>query len=318
MLNNQQDFSTRTNNHMDRLHAMRLYTRIVELGSFTAAADDLGLPRATVTHTIKALEARLGVQLLQRTTRRVRVTSEGKTYYGHCLRLLADVEEVETNFREAASVPKGRLRVDLSAALARLLVIPALPEFLARFPQIELELGTGDRFVDLLREGVDCALRVGDPGDTGMVGRRIAVLRQITVASADYVRRHGRPKVLADLQDGHFAVHWASPTTRRPEPLEFVVGRRRREIHLPGRITVNGADAYLACCRAGLGIAQFSHYRIADELADGRMCELLPDTLPPALPMTVLYPPQRQMPARLRVFIDWLVERAAVQFGQAR
>ncbi|NUO71527.1 MAG: LysR family transcriptional regulator [Frateuria sp.] len=303
---------------MDRLHAMRLYARIVELGSFTAAADDLGLPRATVTHAIKALERRLGAQLLQRTTRRVRVTGEGRTYYSHCTRLLADVDEVEANFREAAIVPRGRLRVDMSAALARLLVIPALPEFLARFPQIELDLGTGDRFVDLVREGVDCALRVGDPGDTGMVGRRIAMLPQITVASAGYVRRHGRPKTLADLRSGHHAVHWASPTTRRPEPLEFVVGRRRRELHLPGRITVNGADAYLACCRAGMGIAQFSHYRIAEELADGRMCELLPETRPSALPMTVLYPPQRQMPARLRVFIDWLAERAASQFGPLR
>ena len=303
---------------MDRLHAMRLYTRIVELGSFTAAADDLDLPRATVTHTIKRLEARLGAQLLQRTTRRVRVTREGETYYGHCVRLLADVEEVEADFREAAIQPAGRLRVDLSAALARLLVIPALPEFCARFPKIELDLGTGDRFVDLVREGVDCALRVGNPGDTGMVGRRIAVLPQITVASADYVRRHGKPKTLADLSSGHYAVNWASPTTRRPEPLEFMVGRRRRELHLPGRITVNGADAYLACCRAGLGIAQFSHYRVADELAAGRMCALLADTPPPSLPMTVLYPPQKQMPARLRVFIDWLVERAAAQFGRPR
>ncbi|MCX7512587.1 LysR family transcriptional regulator [Frateuria hangzhouensis] len=303
---------------MDRLHAMRLYTRIVELASFTAAADDLALPRATVTHTIKALEARLGAQLLQRTTRRVRVTCEGKTYYQHCLRLLADVDEVEANFREAAIVPRGRLRVDISATLARLLVIPALPEFLARFPQIELDLGTGDRFVDLVREGVDCALRVGDPGDSGLAGRRIATLPQLTLASADYVRRHGRPKTLADLQQGHYAVHWASPTTRRPEPLEFVVGRQRRELQLPGRITVNGADAYLACCRAGLGIAQFSHYRIAEELADGRMCELLPDTRPPALPMTVLYPPQRQMPARLRVFIGWLVELAATRFAPSR
>jgi LysR family transcriptional regulator, regulator for bpeEF and oprC len=303
---------------MDRLHAMRLYTRIVELGSFTAAADDLDLPRATVTHTIKALEARLGAQLLQRTTRRVRVTGEGQTYYRHCLRLLADLDEVEANFRAAAIEPKGRLRVDLSAALARLLVIPALPQFCARYPQIDLELGTGDRFVDLLREGVDCALRVGEPGDTGMVGRRIAVLPQITVASAAYLRRHGTPTSLAELQAGHYAVHWASPTTRRPEPLEFMLGRRRREVQLPGRITVNGADAYLACCRAGLGIAQFSHYRIADELAKGRMHELLPDTPPPALPMTVLYPPQKQMPARLRVFIDWLVEQAALKFGPLR
>jgi LysR family transcriptional regulator, regulator for bpeEF and oprC len=298
---------------MDRLEAMRLYTRIVELGSFTAAADDLSLPRATVTHAIKRLETRLGAQLLQRTTRRVSTTRDGEVYYGHCVRLLADMDEVETDFREAAVQPKGRLRIDLSAALARLLVIPALPAFCARFPQIELDIGTGDRFVDLVREGVDCAVRVGEPGDIGMVGRRVATLRQITVASADYLRRHGRPDSLAALHDGHLAVNWASPTTRRAEPLEFMVGRRRRQVNLPGRITVSGADAYLGCCKAGLGIAQFSRYRIEQELASGAMCELLPTTPPPSLPMTVLYPPQRQMPARLRVFVDWLVELTADQ-----
>jgi LysR family transcriptional regulator for bpeEF and oprC len=298
---------------MDRLEAMRLYTRIVELGSFTAAADDLNLPRATVTHAIKRLEVRLGAQLLQRTTRRVRTTRDGEVYYGHCVRLLADMDEVETDFREAAVQPKGRLRVDLSAALARLLVIPALPAFCARFPQIELDIGTGDRYVDLVREGVDCAVRVGELGDTGMVGRRVATLAQITVASADYVRRHGRPESLAALHDGHYAVNWASPTTRRAEPLEFMVGRRRREMSLPGKITVSGADAYLSCCKAGLGIAQFSRYRVEQELAGGTMCQLLPDTPPPSLPMTVLYPPQRQMPARLRVFVDWLVELTANQ-----
>ncbi|SEJ24951.1 LysR family transcriptional regulator [Frateuria terrea] len=178
---------------MDRLHAMRLYARIVELGSFTAAADDLGLPRATVTHTIKALESRLGAQLLQRTTRRVRVTCEGKTYYQHCVRLLADVDEVEANFREASVVPRGRLRVDLSSALARLMVIPALPEFMARFPQIELDLGTGDRFVDLLREGVDCVLRVGDPGETGTVRRVRITLTYAAAHAAAAPSRTSRP-----------------------------------------------------------------------------------------------------------------------------
>ncbi|NMW24975.1 LysR family transcriptional regulator, partial [Rhodanobacter denitrificans] len=163
---------------MDRLEAMRLYTRIVELGSFTAAADDLNLPRATVTHAIKRLEARLGAQLLQRTTRRVRATRDGETYYGHCLRLLADVDEVETDFREARVQPKGRLRVDLPATLARLLVIPALRDFFARYPQIQLDIGTGDRFVDLVREGVDCVLRIGELGDSGMVGRRVGTLQQ--------------------------------------------------------------------------------------------------------------------------------------------
>lgn len=298
---------------MDRLEAMRLYTRIVELGSFTAAADDRNLPRATVTHAIKRLEARLGAQLLQRTTRRVRTTRDGETYYSHCLRLLADVDEVETDFREALVQPKGRLRVDLPATLARLLVIPALRDFFARFPQIKLDIGTGDRFVDLVREGVDCVLRIGELGDSGMVGRRVGMLEQVTVASDAYVRRHGLPASLAALQEGHLAVNWVSPTTHRAEPLEFVVGRKRREIELPGCVSVSGVDAYLGCCEAGLGIAQMPIYRIADALKSGQLHKILPAYPPPSLPMTVLYPQQRQMPARLRVFVDWLVELTAAQ-----
>lgn len=293
---------------MDRLHAMRLYGRIVELGSFTAAADDMNLPRATVTHAIKQLEARLGAQLLQRTTRRVRTTRDGETYYGHCVRLLADMDEVETNFRETVLQPKGRLRIDLPASLARLQIIPALPDFLARFPQIELDIGAGDRYVDLVREGVDCVLRIGELGDSGMSSRRVAMLEQVTVASAAYVRRHGMPASLTDLQNGHLAVNWASPTTRRPDPLEFMVGRKRRQLSLPARVSVSGGDAYVGCCEAGMGIAQLTRYRIAAALKSGRLLELLPANPPPSLPMTVLYPQQRHMPARLRVFIDWLVE----------
>lgn len=298
---------------MDRLQSMRLYARIVELGSFTAAADDLNLPRATVTHAIKQLEARLGAPLLQRTTRRVRATRDGETYYGHCLRLLADVDEVEADFREALVQPKGRLRVDLPTSLARSLVIPALRDFFARFPLIQLDMGTGDRFVDLVREGVDCVLRIGELGDSGMIGRRVGMLEQVTVASDAYVRRHGLPASLAALQDGHLAVNWVSPTTHRAEPLEFMVGRKRRTIALPGCVSVSGVDAYLGCCEAGLGMAQMPSYRIGDMLKSGHLCRVLPQYPPPSLPMTVLYPQQRQMPARLRVFIDWLVELTASQ-----
>lgn len=299
---------------MDRLDTMRLYARIVELGSFTAAANDLDLPRATVTHAIKKLEARLGTQLLQRTTRSQRVTRDGQAYYAHCVRLLADLDEVEADFREAALKPQGRLRIDLPVTLARQLIIPALPEFCARYPQLELDIGTRDRFVDLLREGVDCVLRAGELPDSGLVGRQVAILEQVTVASAGYVRRCGLPLTLADLQQGHEAVSWTSPTTRRPDPsLDFMVRRRRREVHLPSRVSVSGVDAYLACCEAGLGIAQFPRYRVVDALLGGTLLELLPDSPPPSLPVHVLYASQRQMPARLRVFVDWLVELMAKQ-----
>jgi len=298
---------------MDRLDAMRLFARIVELGSFTAAADDLNLPRATVTHAIKSLEERLRTQLLQRTTRRVRTTRDGEAYYRHCVRLLADVDAVETDFRETNVQPRGRLRIDLPAQMAKLWLILSLPTFFARYPQMELDIGTGDRFVDLVREGVDCVLRVGQLPDSGLVGRRVGTLDQVTVASAAYVRREGLPQTLADLQNGHYAVNWSSPTTRRSEPLEFMVKRKRREVVLPGRVTVSGVEAYLSCCEAGLGIAQFPRYRVAEGLAAGRFKEILPGMPPPSLPVTVLYSSHRQMPARLRVFVDWLVEVMARQ-----
>ncbi|MFC5741463.1 LysR family transcriptional regulator [Dyella tabacisoli] len=296
---------------MDRLQAMRVFTRIVELGSFTRAADDLNLPRATLTHTIKRLEAQLGTQLLQRTTRRVAITPDGQTYYGHCMRLLADLDEVEGHFRDAAVQVKGRVRVDLPATFARLKVIPALPAFCARYPQIELHISTGDRYVNLVQEGVDCVLRAGELADSGLVGRRVAILPQATVASAAYIREHGLPETLAALQKSHLAVNWASPTTRRSEPLDFMVNRKLRQVDMPSRVTVNGTEAYLACCEAGMGIAQFPRYRIAEALAKGELCEILPAYPPPPLPVTVLYPPQRQLPARLRVFIDWLAELMA-------
>jgi DNA-binding transcriptional LysR family regulator len=293
---------------MDRLQAMRVFTRIVEMGSFTRAADDLSLPRATLTHTIKRLEEHVGAHLLQRTTRQVRPTRDGEVYYNHCVRLLADLDAVEADFREAAAVPKGRLRIDLASSLARLVLIPALPEFLARYPKIELDIGTSDRFIDLVREGVDCVLRAGDLPDSTMVGRRVANLSQATVASVAYVERHGMPQTLADLQCGHVAVDWASPTTRRTSPLEFMVGKRMREVALPAPIVVSGTEAYLACCEAGLGIAQFPRYRVEDALASGTLLELLPAMPPPSFPISVLYQSQRQLPLRLRVFIDWIVE----------
>jgi DNA-binding transcriptional LysR family regulator len=298
---------------MDRLDAMRLFIRIVELGSFTAAANDLNLPRATVTHTIKRLESRLGTPLLRRTTRRVHATRDGEAYYSHCVRLLADMDAVEADFREATVQPRGRLRIDLPALMARLWLIPSLPAFFARYPLLELDIGTGDHFVDLLREGVDCVLRVGKLPDSNLIGRRVGMLEQLTVASAAYVRKQGMPQSLADLQNGHYAVNWTSPTTHRSEPLEFMVGRKRREVILPGHVSVSSVEAYLACCEAGLGIAQFPRYRVAEGIANGALRELLPATPPPSLPVTVLYPSHRQMPARLRVLVDWIVEQASKQ-----
>src|SRR5271163_5282002 len=185
---------------MDRFDAMRVFTRVVERRSFTLAAEDLGLPRSTVTDAVKQLEARLGVRLLQRTTRHVSPTLDGEAYHRRCLALIADLEDAEAAFGDAK--PRGLLRVDVHGTLARHFVLPALPAFLAEYPDLQLQMSEGDRLVDLVREGIDCVLRVGDLQDGAMIGRRVAMLTEVTCASPGYLARYGVPATLADLE-GH-------------------------------------------------------------------------------------------------------------------
>lgn len=289
--------------HMDRFQEMQILTRIVERRSFTLAAEELQLPRATVTNAIKRLEQRLGTRLLERTTRVVAPTLDGQAYYERCVRLLDDLAEMETVFSRAD--PSGLLRVNLQATLARSFVAPQLPAFLARYPGIELQIGEGDRLVDLVREGIDCVLRVGNLLDSSMVAQQVAQLEQVTCASPAYLARRGRPQTLSDLA-GHEAVNFASSATGRNYPLEFNVEGELRQLHLQGPVTVTGADMYSACAIAGLGIVQVPRYRIDEQLRSGALEVLLPELPPPALPVSVLYPQSRQLSARVRVFVDWL------------
>jgi len=290
---------------MDRFDAMRIFTRIVELRSFTQAAHDLGYPKATVTHAIKQLEARLRVRLLQRTTRQVTPTLDGEAYYQRCVRLLADLEETESVFTSAAQLAGRLLRVDLHATLALHFVMPVLGQFCARHPLIELEIGMGDRLVDLVREGVDCVLRVGELGDSSMVARRVALLEQLTCASPAYLAAHGTPRTLADL-DGHRAVNFFSAQTGKVWPFDFRLDGQRHSVTLPGTVSVNNADAYHACCRAGMGLIQAPRYHLEQALATGELVEVLAPLRPDPLPVSVLYPHHRQLSPRVRVFADWV------------
>ncbi|MFW0756872.1 LysR family transcriptional regulator [Pseudomonas sp. H11T01] len=292
---------------MDRFNAMRVFTRIVELGGFAKAADSLQLPRASVTILIKQLEAHLGVQLLQRTTRQVSPTLDGAAYYQRCIRLLADLEETESVFSAARNNPRGTLRVDMPAGIGRLIVIPALPEFTALYPLIELEIGLNDRPVDLIREGVDCVVRGGLSLDDSLVARPLALMDQVTCASLEYLQRKGTPQCLDDLA-GHQVVEYFSSTTGKRYGLEFQVGDEVRLIDLPKQVSVNSADGYLAACEAGYGLVQTPYYHVARQLREGSLCEVLRDIPPPGLPMTALYPPHRQLSQRVRVFVDWLVD----------
>nr|WP_218648541.1 LysR family transcriptional regulator [Pseudomonas tolaasii] len=284
---------------------MKVFVRIYERSSFTLAAEDLNLPRATLTHTLNQFEAWLGTRLLERSTRRVRPTLDGEAYYQRCVQLLAELEEAELAFRSVA--PKGRLRVDLHGTLAKYFVIPALPQFMARYPEIELSISEADRFVDLIAEGVDCVLRAGTLGDSALIGRRVANLRQVTCASPAYLRKYGEPKSLADLRE-HRAVNYVSRTTAKLFPFEFMVDGELEEVQIEGALSVFGAEIYSASAVAGLGIIQCPHYRLAELIGQGVMREILTETPPPLMPVSVLYPHNRHMSPRVRVFVDWLAE----------
>ncbi|MFH6568623.1 LysR family transcriptional regulator [Pseudomonas kulmbachensis] len=293
---------------MDRFNAMRVFTRIVELGGFAKAADSLQMPRASVTVLIKQLEAHLGVQLLHRTTRQVSPTLDGAAYYQRCISLLADLEEAEGLFK--SSQPKGTLRVEMPAAVGRLVVLPALPEFTQRYAHIELEIGLNDRPVDLIREGVDCVIRGGLTMDDSLVARPLVQMDQITCASPGYLHAYGVPQSLEDLS-GHQVVEYFSSASGKRYGLEFQIGDEVRLVDLPKQIAVNSAEGYLAACVAGYGLVQVPHYHVAQLVREGRVQEVLGDCLPPRMALTALYPPHRQLSPRVRVFVDWLVDLCA-------
>lgn len=290
---------------MDRFQEMQVFIRIAERSSFTQAADDLQIPRATVTNLIKRMEERLGTRLLERTTRTVRLTHDGEAFYRRCVRLIADMEEAEGSFRNVA--PKGLLRVNVQGTLAKNFVVPALPGFIAMYPDIELQIGEDDRLVDLVREGIDCVLRAGTLQDSSMVGRRVALMEQVTVASPAYLAQFGEPVTLESLS-AHRAVNYVSSGSGRVFPLEFTVDERVVEMQLPAVVSVTGADLYTGAAVAGLGMVQVPRYRVKKELSEGKLKVVLNAFPPPPMPVSVLYPQNRQLSSRVRVFAQWLRE----------
>lgn len=294
---------------MDRFDAMRVFTRVVERRSFTSAAEDLGLPRSTVTDAVQQVEKRLGVRLLQRTTRHVSPTLDGEAYYRRCLVILADIEDAEGAF--AGVKPKGLLRVDVHGTLARHFVLPGLPRFLAAYPDIEFHMSEGDRLVDLIRESIDCVLRVGVPQDSGMIARRVALLDEVTLASPAYVAAHGLPQHPDELAHGHRMVGFRSSATRDVLPLEFTIDDKIRNITLPATVTVNAAESFIAAARLDLGLIQIPRYHAEADLRSGALVEVLAGFPPTPTPVSLLYPHNRQLSPRVRVFIDWLAQEFA-------
>lgn len=292
---------------MDRIDQCRIFARVVETGSFTRAAETLGLPRSTVSTAVQALEGRVGARLLTRTTRSVTPTPDGLAFYEHCIRLVADMDEAEDLFRRERGHVQGVLRVSLPARIGRLIVAPALPEFVAAHPGIKLELGVTDRPVNLTEEGLDCVLRVGVLHDSGLIARRMGQMTLLNVASPAYLARHGVPRTPADLvRDGHLAVRYMSPANGRVEAWEWEADGQLHTLELPGPVTVNSSETQIACCLAGLGLIQVPQYDVRALVESGRLCAVLPQWCAPAMPVTLLYPHRRHLSSRLQAFAGWL------------
>ena len=300
---------------MDRIDRFRIFARVVESSSFTRAADLLGVPRSSVSAAVQELEGHVGARLLHRTTRKVAPTHDGAAFYERCLRVIADVEETERLFRQGDAKPSGKLRVDVPGRIGRLVVAPALPAFLDEFPGIDLILGATDRAVDLVEESVDCVLRVGPLTDSGLIARTVGTLPLINVASPGYLARHGLPAGPDDLAN-HWAVNYASPASGRVEAWEWMEGGNLHTLPMRARVTVNSAEACIACCLAGLGLVQIPAYDVRRHLEAGELVEVMPDHRAEPLPMTLLYPHRRHLSHRVRVFADWLERLLRQQVAQ--
>ncbi len=296
---------------MDRFTSMQVFVKVADTGGFTAAALALDLPKASVSQHVARLEQHLGVRLLQRSTRRVRLTDDGAAYYARIRHVLDDVGELEAGLVDARRSPRGRLRIDVPAAFGVHVLAPALPDFHGRYPDIRLEIGSSDRPVDLVAEGVDCVVRGGDVFDESLVGRRLESLRIVTLASTAYLRRHGTPTDPRRLAD-HALIGYFSTVNGAFSPYEFARGSEHVVVDGPFPIGFNDANAFLAAGAAGLGIFQApcgAWVRAA--LRDKRLTQILKGWKCGSLVHTILYPSRRHLPMRVQVFVDWAVERLA-------
>jgi DNA-binding transcriptional LysR family regulator len=305
---------------MDQLLALRVFVRIAESGAFSKAADSMNIPRATVTKLVQDLERHLGTKLLHRTTRRVSVTPEGAAYYERATRLIGDLDEMDESTARARAQPRGRIRVDIGSVLANMILIPALPSFRARYPELHVDLGVSDRPIDLVGEGVDCVIRGGELADTSLVARRIAELDWVTCASPLYLGARGVPRHPSELEarnsdskdktgvSGHAVVGYFSSLTGKAFPLEFSRGTEQVSVQGQVVVAVNESTAHLSALLTGLGLGQAFKFMVAPHLESGRLRTVLDDWSRPRQPLHVVYPSNRHLSAKLRLFVDCVAE----------
>jgi LysR family transcriptional regulator, regulator for bpeEF and oprC len=292
---------------MNKLQAMQVFARVVETGGLTRAADSLQLPKATATTLIQQLEASLGVKLLNRTTRKVSVTTDGAAYYPSCLAILALVRETEESLGQRHASPQGLLRVEVPTLIARLVIVPALPGFFARYPDIQLELGCSERRADLIEEGIDCAVWIGELEDSTMIARRIGLLYFGTCAAPSYLAAHGQPRHPKELT-AHRCINHFSPRTGKIFEWVFAKNGVRTQTLLRGHIALDDENSYVAAAEAGLGVAQIPAFVLKEAMERGSLELLLGDWFAEPAPLNVVYPQNRHLSVKIRVFVDWVAE----------
>lgn len=299
---------------MDRIDAMQAFVRVVETGSFTRAADTLQSSRTRVTQLVQQLETHLRVKLLNRTTRKVNVTADGAAYYERVVRLLADLDDAETSLSTASAAPRGRLRVDVPAPLASLVLVPALPAFHARYPDIQLDLGASDRKVDLIDENVDCVVRGGELPGPSLRVRHVADLPLGVYAASGYLERVGVPAHPQLLEQApHYSVGYRGSRSGAPHAYAMQRGDERLRLHGRHALIVDDGNAYLAAGMAGMGVLWLPRYMARAPLALGELVPLFEDWQLDPMPLYVAFPTGRHVSRKLRVFIDWIVELLAQQ-----
>lgn len=304
---------------MDKLDQYRVFVQVSEMGSFIKAAHALELPRATVSAAIQQLEEQVGVRLLNRTTRQVHLTADGTQLLERVRPLLADAEDVEHLFHNTQRQVAGQLRVDVPSRIARRLIAPALPGLLRRYPRLQLLLGSTDRAIDLVQEGVDCAVRVGALQDSSLVVRPLGRIALINCASPTYLREHGMPGKPEDLAQGHWAVGYASPSSGRELPWECIdASGKVQDVALPSRVVVNNAESYIASCRAGVGLIQIPRFDVQQLLDRGELVEVMPAHRAASMPVSLLYPHRRQRSRRVVAFVEWFSGLMAPHLESAR
>lgn len=290
---------------MDKFEAMQRFVLVAQSGSFTKAADALGLPKSSISSAVQGLEKSLGTRLFHRSTRSVTLTQDGETYLPQCQTLLAELDAIGSQFQRNPNDIRGILRVDMPSRFATTIVIPHLASFIEKYPNIRLKISSADYRVDPIKEGIDCVIRVGELDDSSLIARPLTQYRSLNCVSPNYAEAYGIPQTLTELAN-HKLIEYSHTLGNLDAQFEYMEDGKVKQQSMPSSLAVNGTDAYLDACLSGLGIAQIPAIGVESFIENGLLLPVLPQFEAEPMPVSLLYPSRRQPPKRLVVFMDWL------------